>query len=279
MATSTSTDPTLKAEEQRLDHRIERAQPIDAAHRVGSGPPDRLVGLDEAAVSGRVEHAGQPVAHLRCHLAGERRNRVQPRLGIRAVECDERESDLDLVPDARVCFDEDPRAQQRDVRLVERAHHLADGRQPHRGVGTRQIEAPDGNPQQPSQAVVRADPGEVVTRGCAGVLERDGIDELERRQALVGRFDDDDLLIAGANEQAILEQRGEHRTDGRVAALAQPLDDGFFVLKAGVAQRAQRREESRVLSRLRQQGRRTHDADEQQREQPPPAGRRAEPHL
>ena len=38
---------------------------IDAAHGVGGGPPDLLVALDEAAVRGFFEHAGQPVAHLR----------------------------------------------------------------------------------------------------------------------------------------------------------------------------------------------------------------------
>ncbi len=79
-----------------------------------------------------------------------------------AVECRQRQPDFNLFGDAGVPLDADPRAQQRNVRIVERAQHLFHGRQARRGVRPREIDARDRRPQRPSQSIVRADLREVA---------------------------------------------------------------------------------------------------------------------
>jgi hypothetical protein len=126
-----------EAEEERLDAGVERARLIDAAHRFGCGASDVGVALGETAVRRRLEQGGQPVAHFGPSPMRERRNRIQTRFRIAAVQRGERQTGLDFRLDAGVGFDANPLPQQRDARVVERAHHFGHGGEPHRGIRTR----------------------------------------------------------------------------------------------------------------------------------------------
>ena len=256
-----------QAEEQCLDACIERARAIDPAHGRGGGLPDLLVRLDEIAVRPFFEHAGKAVPHLRPEPAGERRDGIQARPGLAAVERGERKPGLYLFLDRRIRFDAGPPAEQRDARLIEVAQHLLNGRQLHGRVRTREIKARNRRFQQLSQAVVRADPGELVVRAGAGVLQRCRIDQVDRRQGVVRRFDDEDLVVLRARVEAILEEGSEHRPRARMTAPAQTLDDVFLVEEAGVAQLPEHGEKL-LVPRLRERMRREHNQGEQQRRQP-----------
>ena len=102
--------------------------------------------------------------------------------------------------------------------------------------------------------------------------------ELERGRLVVGRLDDEDLLIAVADVEAVLENAV---STGR--ALGWPLslrrvDDRFLVGEAGLAQLAERGEKASSSGDCAQRRRRTPEGGEQQPTATarPPAPR---PHL
>ena len=241
------------------------------AHRLGRGAPDLGVAFGETAVRRWLEQGGQPVAHFRPAPVRQRRDRLQTRFRIAAVERGERQAGLDFRLHAGVGFDANPLAQQRQARLVERAHHFRHRVEPHRRLGARQREAGHRRPEHSSQAVVRAHLGQLVACGGARVLQGQRIDQLERGERVVAGPGDEDLLVGDAVVQAIFEKRGQRLANARMIGAAEAFDDRGLVRKAGLPQLPERGEKLLIRGLRERVACRQGRGEQQQHEQPPPA--------
>ena len=157
-------------------------------------------------------------------------------MAIAGIERHECQAGFDLGLHRRIRFQVDTLAQQRGARFVERAQHFLHGGEPHRALSVREVEPRHGNLQLSSQPVVRPNFDQIIPAAGTGRFQRDGIDEIERLEAVVRRLDDEDLLVADAKVQTVVEKRGEHRPCARMAAFAQTFDKPLLVGEAGFAQ-------------------------------------------
>ena len=223
MATSTSTDPRLRPKNSVSMPRVERARLIDAAHRRRPRRCRTAASASAKLPSGDcLEQRREPVAHFRpdavarASRSPSRRASASP-----LVERGERQPGLDLAPSRAASVSTPTRSRSSAMLASSSERSISCHRvEPHRRVGARQREARHGRPQHSSQAVVRADLGQVVAGGGAGVLAATA-DRRARATAsvVVGRLDDEDLLVGVADVEPIFEQRRQHGAHARMAGL------------------------------------------------------------
>ncbi len=200
-----------------------------AARMSASGSTKLPSGAFSTSAFSRLRTSGR--RPLRQHLDGGEACRL-----VAAVEIGHGQAGLHLAADARLVLGADALAEQRGGLRVRRSQQLGDGVQADGRIGVRQLGAGHQALQHAAQAVVGADAGQRVARRRAGRLQRDGIDEVDRRQRLIGGLRDEDALIGGADDQAIFEEGAQDDACAGVAARDQLLDDRFLVGVAGVAQ-------------------------------------------
>ena len=239
-----------QAKEQRLDAGIEGA-PTDrcVATAAAAAPPHFLVAFGEAAVGDFIEQQRQPVPHILADAVAQRRDRVETRLAVRAIESGQRQAGGDFLLHAGIGFHAASLAQNRDGRVVQRPQHV-----PHRVQPDRQ------HPGSTARSAPRSSSACAANRcscrfwsGYRRARIRQSFSDsgsIRLKRIAFGRLDDEDLLIVCCGNKAGLPEapsgpRG--RWDGRPGSAVRR---SLPCRSSRLAQLAERRQETCVVGRL-----------------------------